>query len=88
MTLPDPEAAIAAVHQIRGLNSDAVIVVRGRYSRRVPELVAAGADHVLDEESTVGTLLGATVVKSGTGLAVEGEETWPRPRDRAAEEDQ
>ncbi|MEC8321432.1 MAG: cation:proton antiporter, partial [Planctomycetota bacterium] len=88
VTLPDPEAAIAAVHQIRGLNADAVIVVRGRYSRRVPELVAAGADHVLDEESTVGTLLGATVVKSGTGLAVEGEETWPRPRDRAAEEDQ
>lgn len=85
VTLPDPEAAISAVHQIRGLNSDAVIVVRGRYSRRVPELVAAGADHVLDEESTVGTLLGATVVKSGTGLAVEGEETWPRPRDRAAE---
>ena len=62
-----------------------LVVVRGRYSRRLPELTAAGADHVLDEESTVGTLLGATVIKHGTGYAGRDEETWPRPRDRSEE---
>lgn len=86
VTIPDPEAAIAAVNQIRTLNSEAVVVVRGRYSRRLPEITAAGADHVLDEESTVGTLLGATVVKHGTGYAGRDDESWPRPRDRAAED--
>ena len=85
VTIPDPEAAIAAVHQIRTLNREAVVVVRGRYSRRLPELTQAGADHVLDEESTVGTLLGATVVKHGTGYAGDDDEAWPRPRDRSEE---
>lgn len=79
VTIPDPEAAIAAVHQIRTLNADAMVVVRGRYSRRLPEITAAGADHVLDEESTVGTLLGATVVARGTGVVEERTEAWPRP---------
>ncbi|MCP4836271.1 MAG: hypothetical protein GY895_16065, partial [Phycisphaera sp.] len=83
VTIPDPEAAIAAVHQIRTLNAEAVVVVRARYSRRLPEIIAAGADHVLDEEATVGTLLGATVVKHGTGYAGQESESWPRPRDRA-----
>ncbi|MBC02584.1 MAG: hypothetical protein CMJ34_04670 [Phycisphaerae bacterium] len=85
VTIPDPEAAIAAVNQIRTINTEAMVVVRGRYSRRLPELTAAGADHVLDEESTVGTLLGATVIKHGTGYAGRDEETWPRPRDRSEE---
>ena len=85
VTIPDPEAAIAAVHQIRTLNTEAVVVVRARYSRRLPEITAAGADHVLDEESTVGTLLGATVVKHGTGYAGNEDEAWPRPRDRTEE---
>lgn len=83
VTIPDPEAAIAAVHQIRTLNAEAMVVVRGRYSRRLPELLTAGADHVLDEEATVGTLLGATVVKHATGYAGKDSESWPRPRDRA-----
>ena len=83
VTIPDPEATIAAVHQIRSINTEAVVVVRARYSRRLAEITAAGADHVLDEESTVGTLLGATVVKHGTGYAGKEDETWPRPRDRS-----
>ncbi len=87
VTIPDPEAAITAVHQIRALNSDAMIVVRGRYSRRVPELTSAGADHVLDEEATVGTLLGATVVARRTGVVDDRPEKWPRPVDRDADAD-
>ena len=87
VTIPDPEAAIAAVHQIRALNSEAMVVVRGRYSRRLPEMTAAGADHVLDEESTVGTLLGATVVARGSGMVEDRPEAWPRPLDRDSEEE-
>ncbi len=83
VTIPDPGAAIAAIHQIRTLNTEATVVVRGRYSRRLAEIMSAGADQVIDEESTVGTLLGATVVKRGTGYAGEETESWPRPRDRA-----
>ena len=81
VTVPDPEAAIATIHQIRTINRDAVLVARGRYARRTDEMVAAGADHVVNEESTVGTLLGATVVSRQTGVRGGGnEETWPKPR--------
>ncbi len=81
VTVPDPEAAIATIHQIRTINRDAVLVARGRYARRTDEMVAAGADHVVNEESTVGTLLGATVVSRQTGVrAGGGEESWPKPR--------
>ncbi len=81
VTVPDPEAAIATIHQIRTINRDAVLVARGRYARRTDEMVAAGADHVVNEESTVGTLLGATVVSRQTGVREGGgEEAWPKPR--------
>jgi CPA2 family monovalent cation:H+ antiporter-2 len=81
VTVPDPEAAIATIHQIRTINRDAVLVARGRYARRTDEMVAAGADHVVNEESTVGTLLGATVVSRQTGVRAGGdEESWPKPR--------
>ena len=80
VTIPDPEAAISTCHQIRAVNRDAIIVVRGRYARRLPELESAGADHVLSEEATIGTLLGATVVARTTGIAKSGEETWPTPQ--------
>ena len=82
VTVPDPEVAIAAIHQIRTLNRDAVLVARGRYARRTAEMETAGADHVINEESTVGTLLGATVVSRQTGVRSDSgtEETWLKPR--------
>ena len=80
VTIPDPEAAISTCHQIRSVNQDAIVVVRGRYARRLTELESAGADHVLSEEATIGTLLGATVVARATGIAKVGEETWPAPK--------
>ena len=87
VTIPDPEAAISTCHQIRMVNQDAVIVVRGRYARRLGELESAGADHVLSEEATIGTLLGATVVARATGIAKSGSETWPAPSTRVDDED-
>jgi len=82
VTVPDPEVAIATIHQIRTLNRDAVLVARGRYARRTAEMETAGADHVINEESTVGTLLGATVVSRQTGVRSDSgtEETWLKPR--------
>lgn len=86
VTIPDPEMAISTLHQIRSVNRDAIVVVRGRYARRLPELESAGADHVLSEEATIGTLLGATVVARATGIAKTGEETWPAPSSRIDDE--
>ena len=71
VALPDTEAAITAVSQIRAMNKDAIIVVRARYQRRAEEIRRAGADHVLNEESAIGTLLGTTVVSRVTGLDPE-----------------
>ena len=85
VTVPDPGAAIATIHQIRTLNRDAVVVARGRYAWRIAEMEAAGADHVINEESTVGTLLGATVVSRETGVRSDEEENWPPARGRTPE---
>jgi CPA2 family monovalent cation:H+ antiporter-2 len=78
VALPDTDAAIAAVTHIRALNTDALIVVRARYERRANEIREAGADHVLAEETAIGSLLGATIVSRTTGvdaLLPETEET-------------
>lgn len=85
VSIPDPEASLATIHQIRSINRDALVVVRGRYAWRVSEMEAAGADHVINEESTVGTLLGATVVSRETGVRSDEEENWPPARGRTPE---
>ena len=68
VTIPDTEAVITAVVQSRSLNPDAIIIVRARYERRAEEIRAAGADHVIGEESAVGTLLGSMAVSRVTGM--------------------
>ncbi len=88
VSIPDPEASLATIHQIRAINRDALVVVRGRYAWRVPEMQAAGADHVLNEESTVGTLLGATVVSRDTGVRADAEENWPPARGRSTDSEE
>lgn len=85
VSIPDPGASLATIHQIRSINRDALVVVRGRYAWRVSEMVAAGADHVINEESTVGTLLGATVVSRQTGVRSDEQENWPPARGRTPE---
>jgi len=67
VALPDTDAAISTVTQIRTMNKDALVVVRARYQRRIADIRNAGADHVLNEETAVGSLLGATVVNRITG---------------------
>ena len=71
VALPDTDAAIATVTQIRSMNKDALVVVRARYERRIADIRSAGADHVLNEETAVGSLLGATVVNRITGTDPE-----------------
>ena len=53
------------------MNKDALVVVRARYERRIADIRSAGADHVLNEETAVGSLLGATVVNRITGTDPE-----------------
>ena len=67
MTLPEPQTAMATITQFRLLNRDAMIVARGRYERWVSDLEMAGADFVVSEESTAGTMLGATLISRLTG---------------------
>ncbi|MCP4893678.1 MAG: hypothetical protein GY911_07670 [Actinomycetales bacterium] len=79
MTLPEPQIAMATISQFRALNADAIIVARGRYSRFVEAMREAGADHVISEETTAGTLLGATLVSRMTGdtTAAPSEDAEP-----------
>lgn len=80
VTLPDTDAAIAAVTHARRINSEAVIVVRARHERRAQEIRDAGADHVLAEETAVGTLLGTTIVGRTTGI----DAVLPEAEERAS----
>jgi Trk K+ transport system NAD-binding subunit len=57
ITIPDPGMAIRIVQMMRRLRPDLSIVVRCRYHRRVADLEKAGADVVVDEESTIGEML-------------------------------
>ena len=68
IALPDSEAAISTVKQVRTLNQHLLIVVRARYQRRIEDLRAAGADNVIAEEPAVGTLLGHRTVSRITGM--------------------
>ncbi len=58
ITIPGHEAALKAIHNIRRINQSALLVVRSRYKASVKSFQQAGADHVVDEESTVGSKLG------------------------------
>jgi CPA2 family monovalent cation:H+ antiporter-2 len=57
ITIPDPGMAIRIVQMMRRLRPDLSIVARCRYHRRVADLEKAGADVVVDEESTIGEML-------------------------------
>ena len=64
ITVPDPRTARDITAAVRGLVPQAQLLVRSRYQRSCPEITAAGADMVVDEESTVGRLLAKEVLTS------------------------
>ncbi|MBC7461361.1 MAG: cation:proton antiporter, partial [Thermoleophilia bacterium] len=69
VAIPDPVAIRTVIAQARQLAPDVPIVARGRYNRYVPELVAAGADDVVDEEQVTGRQLAEVALKR---LVLEG----------------
>ena len=64
VTVPDPRVAQSVVHLARRLAPELPIIVRSRYHRYLPDLLAAGATLVVDEEQSVGRLLAAQVLKA------------------------
>ena len=63
VTIPDPIAIRTIIQQARQLASELPIVARGRYNRFVPEVRAAGADDVVDEENVTGRELAEVALK-------------------------
>jgi CPA2 family monovalent cation:H+ antiporter-2 len=64
VTVPDPGAARDITAAVRSLAPQARILVRSRFQRGCPEITAAGATTVVDEETTVGRLLAQEVLIS------------------------
>jgi monovalent cation:H+ antiporter-2, CPA2 family len=64
VTVPDPQMAQTMVACARRLAPDVPVIARSRYHRFLPDLLAAGATLAVDEESSVGRLLAAQVLKS------------------------
>lgn len=64
VTVPDPRVAQSVINTARGLVPDLPIIVRSRYHRYLPDLLAAGSTLVVDEEQSVGRLLAAQVLKA------------------------
>jgi CPA2 family monovalent cation:H+ antiporter-2 len=63
VTIPDPGMAVRIVQMIRRLRPELVIAARCRYSRRMSDLERAGADIVIDEETTMGEMLGQKIME-------------------------
>jgi CPA2 family monovalent cation:H+ antiporter-2 len=57
ITIPDPGMAIRIIQMMRRLRPGLSIVARSRYHRHLADLEKAGADVVVDEESTIGEML-------------------------------
>jgi CPA2 family monovalent cation:H+ antiporter-2 len=57
ITIPDPGMATRIIQMMRRLRPDLSILARSRYHRHLPDLENAGADVVVDEESTIGEML-------------------------------
>ena len=64
VTIPDPITSTSIVRIIRRLRPDLTIAARCRYHRHSGDLVKAGADMIIDEETSTGELLGKMIIKS------------------------
>jgi hypothetical protein len=81
VTVPDPRSAGKIIRNIRLFAPQSIIIARSRYHIANPNLRAAGASLVVDEENTIGDELAREVVASlsvtnreALGCALAGEE--------------
>lgn len=72
VTVPVAETAIHIVRLVRQRVPKAVVVVRGRFHRSLPELSAAGAHIVVDEEHEVGRLIAEAFERERERALIEG----------------
>ena len=63
VTVPDPGTAARIIRILRRLKPQLSIAARCRYHRHLAELEKAGADLVIDEESTVGQMLTQKIIE-------------------------
>jgi CPA2 family monovalent cation:H+ antiporter-2 len=73
VTIPDPGTAIRVVQMIRRLRPELSIAARCRYNRHMTDLEKAGADVVVDEETTTGEMLSRGILErleESSGAAV------------------
>ncbi|MDJ0668961.1 MAG: NAD-binding protein [Desulfobacterales bacterium] len=80
VTVPDPRSAGEIIRNIRFFAPQSMIIARSRYHIASPNLRAAGASLVVDEENTIGDELAQKVVASlkhanreALGCALAGE---------------
>ena len=64
VTVPDPAAARQITAQVRAAGCNAPVVTRSRYNRYVPDLMRAGAEVVVDEETEVGFRIAEAIRKA------------------------
>jgi CPA2 family monovalent cation:H+ antiporter-2 len=64
VTIPDPKMTVRIIQMIRRLRPELSIAVRCRYNRHLSDLEKAGADIVIDEETTIGEMLGQKIMES------------------------
>jgi len=74
VTVPDPHTSMRVIQMIRRLRPQLTIVARCRYNRYLDDLKSAGADLVVDEETSMGQMLSRNIIEhlqdsSGTILA-------------------
>ncbi len=70
VTVPDPTACRLAVAAVQRLAPGVPILARLRYHQYLPELRDAGADHIVDEEETVGLRLAGEAIELATAQNV------------------
>ena len=63
VTVPDPAAARQVIEGVRSLAPQTPIIARARYHVYRWELIAAGAELVIDEEDEVGLRIASAVRK-------------------------
>ena len=62
VTVPDPGTSIHIIQMIRRLRPELHIAARCRYNRHLADLEKAGADMVVDEETTMGQMLSQKII--------------------------
>jgi hypothetical protein len=63
VTVPDWKTAVSIIRMLRNLRPQLSIAARCRYNRYFADLGKAGADIVVDEESTVGQMLTQRIIE-------------------------